>query len=227
MHLDSTPAVECVGLAHRFGVKWALRGVSLRVEPGEIVALLGRNGSGKSTLIRAVATALRPTRGTARVYGRDVRTDPGAVREITALVGHSTGVYEDLTVAENLRFACRMAGEPADPARILAAMEKVGLAHEAHARARDLSAGQQRRIGLARVLLRPVQLLLLDEPYTSFDDEGVARVNELLAELRGRGGAAIVITHDPERARRVVDRTITLDAGAIVESTPALKVAHG
>jgi len=226
MSPDPLPAVECDNIAHRFGVKWALRGVSLRVEPGEIVALVGRNGSGKSTLVRAIATALRPTRGTARVYGRDIRTDAGGVREITALVGHATGVYEDLTVVENLSFACRMAGESSDPARIHATVEKVGLGHEADARARNLSAGQQRRIALARVLLRPVKLLLLDEPYTSFDDEGVARVNELLTELRGRGGAAIVITHDFERARRVVDRTVRLDQGALVE-TPALKVAHG
>jgi heme ABC exporter ATP-binding subunit CcmA len=227
MPLDSIPAVECAGLAHRFGAKWALRGVSFRVEPGEIVALVGRNGSGKSTLVRAIATALRPTRGTARVYGRDIRTDAGGVREIAALVGHDTGVYDDLTVVENLSFACRMAGEDDNPARILAVVERVGLAHEAQARARNLSAGQQRRIALARVLLRPVKLLLLDEPYTSFDEEGVAQVNELLAGLRADGGAAIVITHDIERARRVVDRTVRLDAGTLVEPPPALKVAHG
>ncbi|HUO51912.1 MAG TPA: heme ABC exporter ATP-binding protein CcmA [Gemmatimonadaceae bacterium] len=227
MSLQHHPAVQCDGVAHRFGVKWALRGVSLAVQPGEIVALLGKNGSGKSTLIRAIATALRPTRGTVRVYGHDIRTEAGAVREISALVGHATGVYEDLTVTENLSFAVRMTGEDADAGRIQAVIEQVGLGHEAHSRARFLSAGQQRRIALARVLLRPVRLLLLDEPYTSFDDEGVARVNELVSDLRGRGGAAIIITHDFERARRVVDRTLRLDQGALVEPPPVLKVAHG
>jgi heme ABC exporter ATP-binding subunit CcmA len=189
----------------------------MRVAAGEIVGLIGKNGSGKSTLVRAIATALRPTRGTASVFGRDIRTDADGVRELTALVGHATGVYDDLTVLENLRFACRMAGEPTSDAQILAAVERVGLAHEANERGRNLSAGQQRRIALARVILRPVRLLLLDEPYTSFDDDGVARVNELLTEVRGRGGSAIVITHDLERARRVIDRTVRLDAGVLVE----------
>ncbi len=110
-----------------------------------------------------------------------------------------------------------MAGEPADDARSMTLLERVGLAHEANARARELSAGQQRRIALARVLLRPVRLLLLDEPYTSFDDEGMARVNEMLMELRARGGSAIVITHELERARAVVDRTVRLDAGLLFE----------
>jgi len=227
MQLDSPPAVDCAGIAHRFGAKWALRGVSMRVSAGEIVALVGRNGSGKTTLMRVIATALRPTRGAARVFGHDVTADPSAVRELTALVGHATGVYTDLTAEENLRFAIRMAGEEATAARISEVLERVGLAHEARARVRELSAGQQRRIGLARVLLRPVRLLLLDEPYTSFDDEGQAVVDRELAALRARGGAAIVITHDAERARRVTDRSVRLDAGAVVEAHAPRKVANG
>jgi heme ABC exporter ATP-binding subunit CcmA len=207
-------------------VKWALRGVSMRVEPGEVIALVGRNGSGKSTLMRAISTALRPTRGTATVYGNDIRTDPGGVRELTAMIGHATGVYEDLTVTENLHFACRMAGESTDPKRLLEALERVGLAHEANERGRNLSAGQQRRIALARVFLRPVRLLLLDEPYTSFDDEGVARVNEALADLRRRGGAGIVITHDFERVRTAVDRTVRIDDGVLIDAHAGPPVKH-
>jgi ABC-type sulfate/molybdate transport systems ATPase subunit len=103
----------------------------------------------------------------------------------------------------------------------------VGLGAESNARARELSAGQQRRIALARALLRPVRLLLLDEPYTSFDEEGAAVVDRALAALRARGGAAIVITHDAERARRVTDRAVRLDAGALVEPHAPLRVANG
>jgi ABC-type multidrug transport system ATPase subunit len=169
-----------------------------------------------------------------RVYGNDSRTDPGAIREMSALVGHATGVYEDLTVIENLRFACKMAGEPGDDARLMAVLERVGLAHEANARGRELSAGQQRRIALSRVMLRPVRLLLLDEPYTSFDDDGVANVNDMLVDLRARGGSAIVITHSMDKARSVVDRTVRLDAGLLFEPSltptgamPAFRVRHG
>jgi heme exporter protein A len=217
MDRTAQPAVECIALAHRFGPKWALRGITMRIAAGEIVAVTGNNGSGKSTLLRVIATALRPSRGSARVFGHDVRTAAAAVREHTALVGHASGVYADLTVRENLRFAMRMVGESMDEARISAAIERVNLAHEADSRARDLSAGQQRRVSLARVMLRDVQLLLLDEPYTSFDEEGIARVNDVLRELRARGGSALVITHDLERTRAVMDRAIRLDAGMLHE----------
>ncbi len=217
MDRPAQPAVECIALAHRFGPKWALRGITMRIAAGEIVAVTGNNGSGKSTLLRVVATALRPSRGSARVFGHDVRTDAASVRGMCALVGHASGVYADLTVRENLGFAMRMSGESMDDARIAAAIERVNLAHEADTRARDLSAGQQRRVSLARVMLRDVQLLLLDEPYTSFDEEGIARVNELLRELRARGGSALVITHDLDRTRAVMDRAIRLDAGMLHE----------
>jgi len=215
--------------------KPAVDGVTLDAPRGAITAIVGPNGSGKSTLVRAIATALRPTKGTIRVFGNDTRSDSGAVRESIALVGHATGVYEDLTVIENLRFACKMAGEPHDDARLLAVLERVGLAHEANARGRELSAGQQRRIALSRVLLRPVRLLLLDEPYTSFDDDGVASVNDMLVDLRARGGSAIVITHEMERVRGIIDGTVRLDAGLLFEPSltptgamPAFKaVRHG
>jgi heme exporter protein A len=211
------PAVEVSGIARRFGRRWALRGVSLRVRPGEVVALLGGNGSGKTTLLRILSTALRPTRGEGKVYGFDLRRDADAIRERIGVLGHAPGLYGDLTAAENLAFALRMEGRDADPAAIRAALETVGLATVAGERARTFSAGMQRRLALARVMLRRPALVLLDEPYASFDVKGIELVNAFLAELKAAGHAAIVSTHDLPRASGVADRVIEIVDGVAIE----------
>jgi heme exporter protein A len=177
------------------------------------VALLGRNGSGKTTLLRLAATALRPTRGTLRVFGEDTVAARTAVREWVGMLGHQAGVYDELTAAENLAFALRMMGRPADARSIDAVLERVSLLRERAAVARDFSAGMRRRLALARLLLRPPRLLLLDEPYASFDGEGVAIVNEFSDSIRRQGGAVVVATHDLARGGDVWDRAIRLEHG--------------
>ena len=210
------PALQLTEVARRFQRRWALRGVSVRLERGEALAIVGRNGSGKSTLLRIVATLLRPTKGGGAVFGRDLMREPHAVRQLVGMLGHTNGLYGDLTAAENLRFALRMLGLPSDAATIARALEEVGLEREAHERVRAFSAGMQRRLALARLRLKAPELLLLDEPYSAFDPEGVERVHALVAETRARGGAALLVTHDLARAHPVVDRVTRLDAGRVV-----------
>ena len=214
------PAVEIEGLARRFGRRWALRGVSFRIEPGEAAALVGRNGSGKTTLLRVVATLLRPTRGRVRVAGRDVVGEATAVREHVGMMGHAPGLYDDLTAAENLRFAVRMMGRAVEESRIAEALGAVGLAAESHERVRGFSAGMRRRLVLARLRLQRPDVLLLDEPYASFDAEGVELINAFVRETVERGGAALVATHDLARGAGVLERVLVLDAGLIVDEAP-------
>lgn len=216
----ATPAaVAAEGLARRFGRRWVLRGIDLTVEAGQIVALTGRNGSGKTTLLRLVASVLRPTRGTVSVFGFDTRREGAEVRPLVGLLGHSAGLYDDLTAGENLVFAQRMAGRRADGALISAVLDRVGLAPFEFERVRGFSAGMRRRLGLARLLLRPPRLLLLDEPYASFDEDGIDVVNAFATEIRARGGAVLLSTHDLSRAALVLDRRLHIVDGQIVESS--------
>lgn len=223
--LSAVPALDVEGVTRNFGARWVLKGVSLRIEPGEAVALLGRNGSGKTTLLRIVSTLLRPTGGTARVYGHDVVAANQEVREHIGLLGHAAALYEDLTAGENLRFAFRMYGLRPDAERIQDSLERVGLSSESDARVRGFSAGMRRRLSLARVLIRAPRLLLLDEPYAAFDADGIALLNRLIREVRDRGDAVLLVTHDPERAAAVVDRMVRIVDGRIVNAPEAASAA--
>jgi heme exporter protein A len=210
-------AIRLDGLARRFGQRWILRGIDLIVQSGEVLALTGRNGSGKTTLLRVLATALRPSRGTARVFGHDVVEEPDAIRALVGLLGHNAALYDDLTAAENLVFAQRMAGGAANGATIERALEAVGLALVARERVRGFSAGMRRRLGLARLLLRPPQLLLLDEPYASFDADGIDAVNEFSLRVAANGGVVVLATHDLARATDVLSRRLHLVDGRLTE----------
>jgi heme exporter protein A len=211
--LPTTAALRTEGLARRYGQRWALRGVSLSVEPGEVVGVMGHNGSGKSTLLRVVATALRPSAGDAWVFGRHVVREAIDVRGSVGFLAHSPGLYDDLSAAENLTFAARMLG--VSETAIAPALERVGLSRERDERVRGFSAGMQRRLALARLILAAPMLLLLDEPYNNFDPAGIALVNDVIRSARAAGGAALVVLHDHRQGEHVLDRRIELERGAL------------
>jgi heme exporter protein A len=211
-------AVDLQNIARRFARRWVLKGASLQVVPGEIVAMLGRNGSGKTTLLRVISTALRPTRGTGFIYGNQLVQDANEVRECVGTLGHYAGLYDDLTAGENLKFAMRMSGLKASHEQIHDALAQVSLDHEINERVRGFSAGMRRRLALARLILRPPRLMLLDEPYAAFDQSGIDFVNQFVRNTAARGGAAIIVTHDPARVSEITKRMVTIVDGRIEEA---------
>lgn len=214
--LQQDLAIEAEGVTRRFGASWVLRGVSLRVAPGEIVGLLGANGSGKSTLLRILATLLRANGGVARIGGVDVATDPDGVRRRVGFLAHSAGLYDDLTARENLAFAATMLGRPAE--ELDARLERVGLTAVADRRVRGFSAGMQRRLALARLQLASPRALLLDEPYCNLDSDGIALMNGTLRRAVADGAAALVVLHETAPATGLLDRTVTIADGRIAEA---------
>lgn len=210
--------LELHGVARRFGRRWVLRGADLHVAAGTVVALTGRNGSGKTTLLRICATLLRPTRGTARIMGLDLIGDAGRIRERVGMLAHDAGLYDNLTAEENLMFSLRMAGLPPDRPAVAAVLETVGLAANRSERVRGFSAGMRRRLALARMMLRPPGLLLLDEPYASFDADGIDLVNAFARQVTAAGGIALIATHDLIRAQGVMDRRVQVLDGRLFEA---------
>lgn len=214
---DSAMALD--GLGRRFGARWVLRGVTLDVARGEAVGLLGANGSGKSTILRILGTLLNPTVGSATIDGLDIARDADKARARVGYLAHTMGLYDDLTARENLRFAADMLG--LDYAPVEESLERVGLAGVAGDRVRGFSAGMQRRLGIARLILRAPRILLLDEPYANLDAEGIDLMNSILADVVRSGGAALVALHELAPARGILARTVRLVEGRIEPAAAA------
>jgi heme exporter protein A len=214
-------AIDIRGIGRRFGNRWVLRGVTFAVDAGSVVGLLGPNGSGKSTILRVLATLLKPSVETACINGLDVVRQAGAVREQVGYLAHAAGLYDDLTAGENLHFAARMLGRGSGA--VGDAIARVGLDRVEHERVRGFSAGMQRRLALARLPLMRPRVLLLDEPYSNLDAQGVGVVNSVISEVVASGGAALVVLHELAPARPVLDRTLTLADGRISAGTAAAR----
>ena len=207
------PAIDANGLGKRFGIRWVLRGVTLGVQRGEAVGLLGPNGSGKSTVLRILGTLLRPNAGSATINGLDIVRDSISVRAQVGYLAHTPGLYEDLTARENLQFAADMLGLPKSSAD--SNLERVGLGPMANNRVRGFSAGMQRRLALARLIMRKPRVLLLDEPYSNLDEEGVELMNSVITDILQANGAALLALHELAPARGILDRTIGLVDGRV------------
>ena len=176
-------SLEGRALACSRGPVTLFRDVSFRVDRGEWVAVRGPNGSGKTTLLRCVAGLTRLDSGEVKREGN------------IAYAGHLAGIKDDLSAEENLRGALALAGAVASASQARAALEEVGLAKRRALPARRLSAGQRRRIGLARLMLDPAPIWILDEPLTALDDDGQALFARTLSRHVDRGGLALVATH--------------------------------
>ncbi len=215
---DVLPAIEVSGLCRRYGRRWALADVSLRVPAGTLVMLAGRNGSGKSTLLRVLATAIRPDLGTGRVAGFDLRDERAQVRARVALLGHHSQLYEALTALENLQVVARFLGLDAGRGALTMALAEVALAERADDPVTTFSAGMRRRLALARTLLQPADVVLLDEPYGALDPPGFHLIDDVLRRLRARGATVVMATHLVERGSRQCDLGFVLENGRLVWS---------
>lgn len=212
--------VDARGLWKRFPGTWALRDVSLRVEAGQGICLVGPNGSGKTTLLKILATAARPTRGDAHVAGLSVRRDPDSVRMRVGLFVPQAYLYGELTGLENLQFAAVMYGLPLTESALRERLAGVGLARAADVRARTYSQGMLQRLALARAMLHQAELMLLDEPHTALDPAGQDLIDDVLRSLRAEGRTMIIATHQIERAMPHCDRAVAMEGGRIVYDGP-------
>lgn len=223
--MDSLVALEAHNL-YRFyhageDETLALRGVSLRVAPGETVAVAGPSGSGKSTLLACLAGLDEPDGGWVAVAGDRLtrRPQPERARIRARRIGillQSGNLLDHLTIHENLLLAMALAGE-ADSTRVSEALLRVDLAHRATALPAQLSGGELARAGMALALINEPAILLADEPTGEVDAENEQRLLALLAARAGQGGAALIVTHSPAVAA-AADRTLHLVDGRLCDA---------
>lgn len=200
-------------MVRRYGSASVLRGLDLTLSAGEAVLLLGRNGAGKTTLLRLIAGLARPERGVIELDGATLAAGPAAYRRKVGFSGHRSFLYSELTPRENLRFAARLFGLPAEV--VDAALADADLGAAADRPVATLSRGMIQRIALARASLHEPSVLLLDEPFTGLDAPAAER---LVAQLRARaakGVAILLVTHQVDDAWPLVSRLAVLHGGAI------------
>ncbi|OQY88153.1 MAG: heme ABC exporter ATP-binding protein CcmA [Chloroflexi bacterium UTCFX4] len=208
--------IETLKLEKTFGYKLALKNTTLTIEPGQIVALAGPNGAGKSTLLRILATLARPTRGRAAVNGIEIPQGAMQARASIGYVGHQTLLYDELSVAENLRYYARLYALDNADARILQVAKQVGIEKRLSDTARTLSRGYQQRVALARALLHRPKVYLYDEPWTGLDQSSSHLLSAIFAEARQAGAAVLFSSHEFERSLAAADRALIMRNGKII-----------
>ncbi|MCE2486876.1 MAG: heme ABC exporter ATP-binding protein CcmA [Desulfurellaceae bacterium] len=196
-----------------------LHGVSCTVEAGQAVAVFGPNGAGKTTLLRLLASLLKPSSGSLRLFALPA-DDPRARRRI-GFVGHDSFLYPDLSPFENLRFYAHAYRLDNGAARVQAMLEYVGLQDWATTPVRSLSRGMEQRLALARALLHEPDLLLLDEPYTGLDADALELLHTSLLQAKQAGKTIVFSSHDFERGLALCSRALMLCQGRIMWQSSA------
>lgn len=214
------PALAVDGLSKHYGRLEALVSFDLVLVPGECVALMGPNGSGKTTALSTIAGLLDPTTGTVSVAGHPMHEEPAAIeaRRRLAFVPDQPLLYDDLTVANHLRLVAQAHAVPRDglEEEIAALLERLALAHRSDFVPHELSRGMRQKAQLACALIRPFDVLVLDEPVAGLDTAAVDTLADVLAEQRARGAAVLLSTHQPEFAARVAGSTLSMQDGRVV-----------
>ncbi|OEC34260.1 polar amino acid transport system ATP-binding protein [Pseudomonas cuatrocienegasensis] len=230
--MPEVPAVQIDSLSKSFDGVEVLRDISLTVNKGEVVSVLGSSGSGKSTLLRCINWLEEPDRGVIHIAGERIGVDAhgkrmnnrdlAAIRARTGMVFQSFNLWPHLTVLQNvMESPVQVKRMRKDEARAIAEalLEKVGMEHKADAYPYTLSGGQKQRVAIARALAMSPEVILFDEPTSALDPERVGEVLTVMKNLSSEGYTMIVVTHEMEFARAVSDQVVFLEKGLLIEKS--------
>lgn len=224
------PAIELESVFTYFGQFSALRGVTLTVDPGQVVGIIGPSGSGKSTLIRTINQLQPQSRGRVKVFGEEVTDDPFDLRMLRQTVGmvfQDFNLFPQFSVLSNVTVALRLvrnlsAGDAEELAML--ALDRVSMARHAAKKPDQLSGGEQQRVAIARAVAAEPRILLLDEPTASIDPELTKGLMHTVAEIAATDVTVVIVTHEMGFIRAVADDLIVLDEGRIIEQGPPEEV---
>ncbi len=200
--------LEAVNLGCTRGDRRLFKGLNFSIKPGELIELRGANGSGKTSLLRILCGLAAPVEGEVRWHGQDIRSLAEEYSGVVSYLAHQDGVKDELSAIENLRIACGVAGNVLSKADAQTVLQQVGLSRQQNLPARSLSAGQKRRVALARLLRSRATVWLLDEVFTSLDDTSIRLSRQFIGDHLRNGGLAIIATHQElalagERIQRI------------------------
>ena len=223
----SGPAIEVDGVSYAYGDREAVKGISFKVAPGEVLGFLGPNGAGKSTTIKILTGQLPAKSGVARVLGRDVRRDDPEIQRHIGVCFEEKNLYESMTAEENLKFFASLFGlKGVDTTGLL---ERVGLADRAKTRVAGFSKGMRQRLMVARSLVNRPMVLFLDEPTDGLDPVSSKAIRGLIEEEARRGAAVLLTTHDMWEADELSHRVAFINEGQLyaIDTPESLKLRYG
>ena len=206
-------ALEIDAVWKYFGDFPALRDVGFKVQPGSVVALLGRNGAGKTTLLRILAGLAKPSKGSVKIYGSEVRDEP--TRRRIGVLGHGISLYDELTATENLVLFGKLYGLDDPAKRAHQWLERTGLERVRDGLVREFSRGMRQRLAVARTFLHDPEVLLFDEPFTSLDDRAIAVLHSLITDAQQRGRTVIMSTHQIREAIELATHVALIRKGQL------------
>jgi putative ABC transport system ATP-binding protein len=224
---DAAAILRAENLSRRVGEVWIVKEVSLGVERGELLGVVGPSGSGKSSFLRLLNRLDEPTSGTVFLEGEDYRQiEPRELRRRVGMVTQRPFLFPG-DVATNLRFGPSQRGEALPEAKIAVLLDRVGLPGFAARHVANLSGGEQQRVSLARALANEPDVLLLDEPTSALDEKAKFGIEELMHDLVSESRlTSVLVTHDLDQARRLCRRVAILDAGHLVQFGATEEVLH-
>jgi len=213
----SPTGIRFENIDKRYGGLYGLRRVSLEIAAGECVVLAGRNGSGKTTLLRIAARLARPSSGSVSFVNS--RGEKNEALLPAGFVAHATMVYDELTAEENLLLFARLQGIAGPAERAAKLLREVGLEERRKSLVRTFSRGMRQRVAIARALLNEPAVILLDEPATGLDPQGVSWFAGTIRELRDSGRTILMSLHGESEVSSFATRAIQLDGGSVVADT--------
>ena len=225
--MSQTPFIEVRNLSKRFGDHEVLKDISLSVNQGEIISIIGSSGSGKSTILRCINLLEEPTGGDIIIDGQSIINNDAAkanMRKEVGMVFQSFNLFENMNVLKNCMIGqIKVLKRNKDEAREIAIknLKSVGMDQYINAKPSQLSGGQKQRVAIARALSMNPKCLLFDEPTSALDPEMVGEVLEVIRNLAKTGLTMIIVTHEMQFARDVSDRIIFVDEGVILEQGEA------
>ena len=211
--MPSSAALRVDQVYKFFGDYPALRDVSLSLEPGACLALLGRNGAGKTTLLRILSGLSKPSKGQVLVFGKDSREQ--ATRAKIGVLGHGIAIYDELSAVENLKLFASLYGLDDPRKQAMKWLERTGLERVADSMVREFSRGMRQRLAVARAFIHEPSLLLLDEPFTSLDDRAIAVLQTLLSDAKKEGRTIVMSTHQLREALELATDVALINKGKL------------
>ena len=224
MATATAAAVELIDLSKSIDDRQILRNVSLRIESGTFLAVLGANGTGKSTLLKVIATLIPPSGGELKLFGRRAGATSVDLRRRIGMIGHQAMLYRDLSARENLEFFARLYGvsDAAGCARRM--LDMIGLGARANDPVKNFSRGMVQRVAIARALLHDPALILADEPFDGLDAPSIESLEGVLQQLSEAGKTIVMVNHDIEQSLRLAEHAIVLRGGRVTLDQPTIRL---